>query len=116
MPLFSVAGMTSLAPGEKLAVLNAENLASAAAAQGVAFAPIGGGPVPLTVLNATAQTVTLQASGDGTNWYPYVDADEQAVTVATVTALQVLVSPGLFYRAYNGSGSAITAGTIWFSR
>src|ERR1700685_2596752 len=97
----STAAPTSLAPGERLAVLSNENLANAAAAQAVDFASSYGGPVPLSIVNNAGQALILQASADnGVTWQDVLDNDQQAVTVASGVTLVVEVSPSLLYRLY----------------
>ena len=115
MPAFSF-GATALSTGDKLAVLNAENLASGGLTAPVVFTPQPT-PVTLAIVNASSVTVSLVASADnksdGSTYFP-VYAGETAITVATDTVGVFSVAFGLFYAVK--AGGSITAGTIWLAR
>ena len=118
MPAFgAVQTPTTLSSGEKLAVLNAENLASGSATMAVATTPQ---PMPITlgILNNAGQSVTLQASADnkadGSTYFPVYNEAGNEVTVAASTVGVAVVPGGLFYRLL--AGGAITVGTIWLAR
>ena len=108
---------TSLSSGEKLAVLNAENLANNALTMAVSLTPQPTS-VDLAIVNNSSQTVTLLASADnksdGTTYFPVFNEAGVAVTAATNTIATARVAPGLFYAVK--AGGAIVAGTIWLAR
>ena len=116
MPAFS-AGATTLSSGDKLAVLNAENLANGALTMPVCFTPQPVS-VDLAIVNNTTQSVSLVASydnkSDGSTYFPVYNEAGNAVTAATDTVATVRVATGLFYAVK--AGGAITAGTIWLAR
>jgi hypothetical protein len=92
MPLFSaVQTPTELSSGDKLSVLNGENLALNALTMAVSLTPQPA-PIDLAIYNNSGQSVSLVASPVGT----------------------ALVAPGLYYAVK--AGAAITAGTIWLAR
>jgi hypothetical protein len=117
MPLFGAQGPTALSSGEKLAVLNSENLGSGALTMAVALMPQPT-PVDLAIVNGSSQTVSLVASADnksaGSTYFPVYNEAGTAVTAAADTVATARVSPGLFYAVK--AGGAITAGTIWLAR
>ena len=115
MPLLgAVQTPTALAAGQKVAVLNAENLANGGFTMAVAFTPQPQ-PVTLAIYNASGQTVTLQASPDLTSGdFLPVSVAGSAVSVANNTVAEFAVAPSLFYAVK--AGAAITAGTIWLAR
>lgn len=108
---------TSLSSGERVAVLNAENLANNALTMAVTLTPQPT-PVDLAIVNGSSQTVSLVASADnksdGSTYFPVYNEAGNAVTAATDTVATVRVAPGLFYAVK--AGGAITAGTIWLAR
>ena len=116
MPLFgAVQTTTALSSGEKLAVLNAENLANNALTMAVSLTPQPT-PVTLAIYNASGQSVTLCASPDLTSgdFLPVYNEAGNVVTAANNTVATVIVAPGLSYAVK--AGGAITAGTIWIAR
>ena len=116
MPAFNAAqNPTELASGDRVAVLNAENLANAAFTMAVSLTPQPNGPIMLGVWNNSGQTVTLQASPDlvQADFLP-VSSGAQAISVATGAVGEFSVSSGLYYAVK--AGAAITAGTIWLAR
>jgi hypothetical protein len=118
MPQFgAVQTPTTLSSGEKLAVLNGENLANNAATMSVCFTPDpGGGAINLTVINSTAQSLTLQTSPDNVTFTEVMNEFTQAAVAQAAYASVFNVSPAGYYRLANLSGSAITAGTAWLAR
>lgn len=115
MPAFgAVQTPIELSSGDKLAVLNAENLALNALTMAVSLMP-----QPTTVLlalyNNSDQVVTLVASPDlvAAHFLP-VSSVGTAISVAAGTVGEFLVSPGLYYAVE--AGAAITTGTIWLAR
>jgi hypothetical protein len=114
MPAFgAVQTPTTLSSGEKIAVLNAENLANNALTMAIALTPQPLIAV-LAIVNQSSQTVSLVGSADGVNFYPVTDDEGVAVTASTNTVVVATVSNGLFYAIK--AGGAITAGTIWLAR
>jgi hypothetical protein len=118
MPAFgAVQTPTELASGERVAVLNTENLANNALTMAVTLTPQSM-PVDLAIVNGSTQTVSLVASADnkadGSTYFPVYNEAGNAVTAATDTVATVRVAPGLFYAVK--AGGAITAGTIWLAR
>jgi len=118
MPLFGAANTPSaLSSGDKIAVLNNENLGSGALTMAVNLLAQPS-PVVLAIVNGSSQTVSLVASADnkadGSTYYPVTDAEGASVTAATDTVMTATVSPSLFYAVK--AGGAITAGTIWLAR
>jgi len=113
MPAWSAVGTTNLSSGERLAVLLATDASITGALQGFTFSPQ---PVPiaLTIVVDSAESVTLQASADNTNWYP-VTSQGTAVIAATHTAETFSVSSGLYYRLFTG-GATTLGDTIWVAR
>jgi hypothetical protein len=115
MPLLgAVQTPTTLSSGERLAVLNAEDLGNNALTMAVAFTPQ---PVAVTlaIYNGSSQTVSLVASPDLTSGdFLPVYAGETAITVVTNTVGIFQVATGLYYAIK--AGGAITAGTIWLAR
>jgi hypothetical protein len=117
MPAFtSPQSPTALSSGEKLAVLNAENLAENALTMAVALEPQ---PqlVALSIYNGSGETVALVASPTMTadDFFP-VTYDGTPVTAASDTVTTVEVASSLFYAVQNGAVGAITDGTIWLAR
>ena len=114
MPLFSTSP-TTLSSGEKLAVLNAENLGSGALTQAVSLTPQPTS-ITLAIYNNSGQTVDLVASPDFTsaNYLPVYNEAGVAVTAATDTVATAQVAAGLNYAIK--AGGAITAGTVWLAR
>lgn len=105
---------TSLSPGEKFALLNAESLTAAAFTEAFTLTiPQGGGPARLTIFNGTSVTLTLQCSPDNVNWVNLytLDAGGTLVAVPTGVAWTVDVSPGMYYRL--APGSDITTQSAW---
>ena len=116
MPQFGAAQTpTALATGEKVAVLNAENLASGALTMAVALTPQPTA-VDLAIYNNTTQSVSLVASPNLTAaaFLPVYNEAGAAVTVVTLTVGTARVAPGLFYAV--SAGGAIVGGTIWLGR
>lgn len=114
MPLLAaVQTPTCLASGERIAVLNTENLGNAAITMAVSLTP-DPMPVDIAIVNISSQTVSLVASADGVNFYPCYTASGTAITVITNTVGQARVVGGLYYAVK--AGGAITAGTIWLAR
>jgi hypothetical protein len=118
MPLFSaVQTPTELSSGDKLSVLNGENLALNALTMAVSLTPQPA-PIDLAIVNGSSQTVSLVASADnksdGSTYFPVYNEAGNAVTAATDTVATVRVAPGLYYAIK--AGAAITAGTIWLAR
>ena len=116
MPQFAaIQTPTALSIGERIAVLNGENLANGALTMGVSLHPGPTNPV-LAVYNNSGQTVTLQASPDfvSADYLPVTDTAGVAVSVATGTVVAAEVAAGLNYAVK--AGGAITAGTIWLAR
>jgi hypothetical protein len=116
MPAFSaVQTPTELSSGDKLAVLNAENLALNALTMAVSLAPQPT-PIVLAIYNNSGQAVTLVASPDLTaaDYLPVTDTSGVAVAVAAASVVMAEVAPGLQYAVK--AGAAITAGTIWLAR
>ncbi len=105
---------TALAPGDKLAVLDAEDIASGAATRAFTLTPLeSGGGVLLTLLNQTSEAMALQCSADNVTYEP-VYAAGAAVSCPEAEALAVLVSTGLYYRL--APAGDVTAGTVWVAR
>ena len=116
MPAFgAVQTPTELSSGDKLAVLNAENLANAALTMAVSLTPQPT-PVVLAIYNNSGQAVTLVSSPDfiAADYLPVTDTAGVAVALAAATVQMVEVAAGLQYAVK--AGSAITAGTIWLAR
>lgn len=116
MPAFgAVQSPTSLSSGEKVAVLNAENLANGALTMAVSLTPQPT-PVVLAIHNNSGQSVSLVASPDLTeaDFLPVYNEAGNAVTVAAGEVGMAQVAPGLFYAVK--AGGAIVAGTIWLAR
>ena len=116
MPAFGAAQTpTELSSGDKLAVLNAENLALNALTMAVSLTPQPT-PVVLAIYNNSGQAVTLVASPDftATDYLPVTDTAGVAVALAAGTVREVEVAPGLQYAVK--AGAAITAGTVWLAR
>jgi hypothetical protein len=116
MPTFgAVQTPTELSSGDKLAVLNAENLALNALTMAVSLTPQPT-PVMLAIWNNSGETVSLVASPDLTSadFLPVYNEAGNEVTVATGEVGTALVAPGLYYAVK--AGSAIAAGTIWMAR
>lgn len=114
MPAFgAVQTPTTLSSGEKIAVLNAENLANNALTMAVALTPQPVLPV-ISIVNGSSQTVSLVASADNVNYYPVTDDEGIVVSAPTGTVVAATVSSGLFYAVK--AGGSITAGTIWLAR
>lgn len=114
MPLLgAVQTPTALSSGDKIAVLNNENLGSGALTMAVSLAPQ---PMPtvLSIVNGSSQTVSLVGSADGVNFYPVTDDEGTAVSATTGTVVAATISSGLFYAVK--AGGSITAGTIWLAR
>lgn len=114
MPLLgAVQTPTALSSGDKIAVLNNENLGSGALTMAVALAPQ---PVHvvLSIVNGSSQTVSLVGAADGVNFYPVTDDEGTVVSATTGTVVASTISSGLFYAVK--AGGAITAGTIWLAR
>lgn len=105
---------TALSSGERVAVLNAENLGSGSLTMAVSLTPQ---PTPalLSIYNNSTVSVTLCASPDLTSadFLPvYYEGTE--ITVPTLEVWSIPVSPGLYYAIK--AGAAITAGTVWLAR
>ncbi len=118
MPAFgAVQTPTELAAGERVAVLNAENLALNALTMAVTLTPQPT-PADLAIVNNSTQTVSLVASADnnpsGATYFPVYNESGTAVTAATNTVATARVAPGLFYAIK--AGGAIVAGTVWLAR
>lgn len=114
MPAFgAVQTPTTLSSGEKIAVLNAENLANNALTMAVTLTPQ---PLPciIAIVNGSSQTVSLVGSADNVNYYPVTDDEGVAVTASTDTVVVATISAGLYYAIK--AGGSITAGTIWLAR
>jgi hypothetical protein len=116
MPLLgAVQTPTALSSGERIAVLNAENLSSGALTMAVSLHPQANAPIMLSLYNNSGQTVTLQGSPDlvQADFMP-VSSGAQAISVANGAVGTFEVSSGLYYAVK--AGGAITAGTIWLAR
>lgn len=116
MPLLgAVQTPTSLSTGERVAVLNAENLALNGLTMAVSLTPQPTS-ITLALYNNSGQSVTLVASPDLTaaNFLPVYDEAGVAVTAATATVATARVAPGLYYAVK--AGGAIAAGTIYLAR
>jgi hypothetical protein len=116
MPLFSaVQTPTELSSGDKLSVLNGENLALNALTMAVSLTPQPA-PIDLAIYNNSGQSVSLVASPDLTSadFLPVYNEAGNEVTVVTGEVGTALVAPGLYYAVK--AGAAITAGTIWLAR
>lgn len=118
MPAFgAVQTPTTLASGEKLAVLNAENLGSGSLTMAVCLTPQPE-PVDLAIVNNSGQALALVASADnksdGSTYFPVYNEAGNAVSAANATVQMVRVAAGLFYALK--AGGAITAGTAWLAR
>ena len=74
------------------------------------------GPVPLTILNQSAVSVTLQQSPDNVTFTAVMNEFGQAVVAQAAFASVFNLSPSGYYRLANLSGGAITAGTVWVTR
>lgn len=114
MPLLgAVQTPTALSSGDKIAVLNNENLGSGALTMAVSLAPQ---PMPtvLSIVNGSSQTVSLVGSADGVSFYPVTDDEGTPVSATTGTVVAAAISSGLFYAVK--AGGSITAGTIWLAR
>jgi hypothetical protein len=105
---------TALRSGDKIAVLNDENLAGAALTMAVAFTPQPM-PVVLAIVNQTAEPVALVASADLVHWYPVTDTAGTVVSAPSDTAVMAEVASGGLFYAITATG-AITAGTVWLAR
>lgn len=115
MPLFgAVQTPTALSSGDKIAVLNNENLGNAALTMAVSLHPQPSSPIVLSIVNGSSQTVSLVGSADGVNFYPVTDDEGTVVSATTGTVVASTISSGLFYAVK--AGGAITAGTIWLAR
>jgi hypothetical protein len=116
MPLFSaVQTPTELSSGDKLSVLNGENLALNALTMAVSLTPQPA-PIDLAIYNNSGQSVSLVASPDliSGDFLPVYNEAGNEVTVVTGEVGTALVAPGLYYAVK--AGAAITAGTIWLAR
>jgi hypothetical protein len=116
MPQFgAVQTPTTLSPGEKLTVLNNENLANGALTMAVSITPQAT-TVILAVYNNSGQSVTLCASPDfiAVDYLPVTDTAGVAVAVAAGTVVLCEVAAGLQYAVK--AGGAVTGGTIWLAR
>lgn len=116
MPLLgAVQTPTELSSGDKLAVLNAEDLANNGLTMAIALTPQPE-PIDLAIYNKSGQSVSLVASPDLTSgdFLPVYNEAGNAVTVANSTVGTVKVASGLYYAVK--AGGAIMAGTIWLAR
>ena len=118
MPLFgAVQTPTTLSAGDRVAVLNVENLANNALTMAVTLTPQPT-PVDLAIVNGSSQTVSLVASADnksdGSTYFPVYNEAGNAVTAPANTVATARVASGLYYAIK--AGGAITAGTIWLAR
>lgn len=116
MPSFgAVQTPTALSSGEKVAVLNGENLAENALTMAISLTPITDG-VWLAIYNKSGQTVNLVGSPDFTSadFLPVTDISGGAITAATDTITVCKVATALNY-AIQAAG-AITDGTVWLAR
>ena len=116
MPAFgAVQTPTLLNSGERVAVLNGENLGNSALTMAVSLSPQPE-PVVLAIYNNSGQSVSLVASPDFTSsdYLPVYNEAGNAVAVATGNVWMAMVAPGLNYAVK--AGGAITAGTIWLAR
>jgi hypothetical protein len=118
MPAFAANNVARLLAGQRLALLNAEDLGNGAFTQAFFLAPSAGDGAPcITILNKTGQTVTLQASweaADTTNFVPVTAGGVTAIAVPNGAAWNVPASLGLIYSCK--AGAAITGGTLYVSR
>ena len=116
MPLLgAVQTPTALSGGERVAVLNAENLGNAALTMAIALIPQPT-QVVLAIYNNSGQSVSLVASPDlvAGDFLPVYNEAGNAVTAANGQVWTALVSTGLYYAVK--AGGAITGGTIWLAR
>ena len=106
---------TALSSGEKLAVLNSENLANNTLSMAVQLHSQPSSPIVLAIYNKSGQTITLQASPDlvAADFAP-VSSGGTAISVADSTVGEFSVSSGLYYAVK--AGADITAGTVWLAR
>lgn len=107
---------TALSSGDKIAVLNDEDLAANALSMAVALTPQPT-PVVLAIYNDTGETVSLVSSPDSTTAADFLNVANETLNVVAVaggTVGTAIVAPGLFYAIK--AASAITAGTVWLAR
>lgn len=117
MPAFgAIQTPTELSSGDKLAVLNVENLALNAITMAISLTPQPM-PVVLAIYNNSGQAVTLVASPDfvSADYLPVTDTSGVAVVLAAGTVREVEVAPGLQY-AVHASTVAVVGGSIWLAR
>jgi hypothetical protein len=116
MPTFGAAQTPiSLTNGERVAVLNAENLANGALTMAINVIPEPTN-IMLAIYNNCGQSVSLVASPDltSTDFLPVYNEAGNAVTIANGQVSTLFAPSGLNYALK--AGAAITAGTIWISR
>lgn len=116
MPLLAaVQTPTALSSGDRVAVLNAENLGNNALTMAVTLHPQPT-PIVLAIYNNSSQSVSLVASPDLTSgdFLPVYNESGNAITVTSGQVWTAMVAPGLYYAVK--AGGAITAGTIWLAR
>lgn len=112
MPIFEATDFgVALSPGDRVAILNGENLPNGSATQAFTLTPtggVGGAARPVQIANLTSEAVELQNSFDNVTWN-----DLQAIAAGMQAETQFGL--GMLFRLNNASGSAITDGTIWVS-
>lgn len=110
MPLWEATDFgVALSPGDRVAILNDEDLPIATATRAFTLTPTGatgGAARPVQIANLTSEAVELQNSFDNVSWNDLqtIDAGAQAETQFGL---------GMLFRLNNESGVAIVAGTIW---
>lgn len=116
MPAFGAAQTpTALSSGEKIAVLNGEDLAENALTMAISLTPVTDG-VWLAIYNQSGETVNLVGSPDFTaaNYLPVTDISGGAITAATDTITVCKVATALNYAIQ--AAAAITDGTVYLAR
>lgn len=118
MPVYVAGQSIKLRAGQNVAVLDAEDLADGDATEAVFLDAAYGSPVPLTIINNNAASMTLEVAAVNEdadfNAWNNPESDSAGVTVTGGNALYVQVAGGLFYRLL-GMGDT-TAGTVWMAR
>ena len=107
---------TTLSSGEKIKILNAEDLASNASTMSFTLHPQPVTCSIITVYNPTAQDLTLEWSPDNVNFLPMLDESTTPVLAQKSFATVFNLSGAGYHKLTNLSGSGITAGTVWVAR